>query len=215
MLFEDLVAAVKGQAAGGLDVTDAVAGGWVNEAHKEVVAESGWMMAVETLATTVAGQAAYDVPDNIADVRSIMITDATGLPADWQPKSLEDIWGLQRGVVRLVGSGGVFAATAKADGTKQVQLFPVPSTSGVAITALVSLIPVDLVNGMQPVIPVDMHGKLLDAAIALGLLRVENRPDLAQAFDARKEQLKDLLRRRKNSRMGSTPTRMQVEGHDF
>jgi hypothetical protein len=218
MLFEDIVSAVTVQ--GGFDTTSSdtsstIVGSLVNEVYKEVVSESQWMMAVESLATTVAGQATYALPENIADVSALELVDGNGNPGDWQPRSLTDIWGLQRGTMRLAGSGGVFAQTAAADGTKQIQLYPVPTTAGVAITALVALIPPDLVNGTSPAIPVDTHGRLLDATIALALMRIENRPDLAQSFEARKQELKQLLQRRKNSRMGSQSTRIQVYGYDF
>lgn len=218
MLFEDIVTAVVTQGgfdSSAADTSTSIVQGWVNEVYKDVVADAQWMMALETLATTVAGQAAYSLPDNVADVRSLSLPDEQGNPGDWQPKSIEDLWGLVRGSSRLVGSGGVFAATAASDGTKQIQLYPVPTTTGVAITGLVALIPPDLVNGRTPAIPEDLHGRLIDATIALALLRVEKRPDLAQPFDARKQELRDALIRRKNSRMGSTPTRMQLEFVDF
>lgn len=218
MLFEDIVTAVTTQ--GGFDtasddVSSATVQGWVNEVYREVVAESRWMMAVETLAVTVAGTAAYDLPDTVVDVLGLALADSSGNPGDWQPCTLEDLWGLQRGTLCLSGSGGVFAQTAKADGTKQVQLFPVPTTSGAVITAQVALVPADLVNGVTPAIPVDLHGRLIDAAIALALLRLEKRPDLAQPLDARKQEIKDNLVRRRNSRMGSGGTRIRVAGYDF
>jgi hypothetical protein len=218
VLFEDIVSAVSVQGgfdSAAVDVSSTVVGSLVNEAYKEVVAETRWMMAVETLATTVAGTAAYDLPENVADVQAITIPNSTGDPGEWQPKTLTDLWGLKRGTLRLRGSGGVFAATAKADGTKQFELYPVPTQSGLVVTGLVALIPTDMVNGVSPAIPVDMHGKLVDAAIGLVMQRVENRPDLAAPFEQRKETLKALLMARKNSRMGSEPTRMMLEGYDF
>jgi hypothetical protein len=217
VLFEDIVSAVVGQGGfdtSAADVSTSTVQGWVNEVYKEVVAESQWLMALQTLATTVAGQNAYDLPETVADVRSLTIADSDG-PGDWQPKSLEDIWGLQRGRLGLVGSGGVFALSATSSGTKQIVLFPAPTVSGTAIQALVALIPGDMVNGNTPAIPADMHGRLIDGAIALGLLRLENRPDLAQGLEQRKDAMKAMLGRRKNSRLGSTPTRIAVEKYDF
>lgn len=215
MLFDDIVTAVQVQGGfdiSAADVSTATLQGWVNEVYKEVVAESRWMTAVETLAVTVAGQAAYDLPDSVVDVLGLSLADSSGNPGDWQPVSLEDLWALQRGDLGLSGSGGVYGQTAKADSTKQVQLFPAPTTSGAAITALVALVPVDLVNGKTPAIPEDLHGRLVDAAIALGLLRVEKRPDLSQPLDARKQEIKDNLVRRRNSRVGSGGTRIRVPG---
>lgn len=218
MLFEDIVTAVQVQGgfdSSAADVSTAVVQGWINEVYREVVAESRWMTAVETLATTVAGTAAYDLPDSVVDVLQLALADSSGSPGDWQPVGLEDLWALQRGDLALRGCGGVFAQTAKADSTKQIQLFPVPTVGGALITAMVALVPSDLVNGVTPAIPADLHGRLIDAAIGLALLRIEKRPDLAQPLDARKQEMKDLLVRRRNSRAGSGSTRIRVQGYDF
>lgn len=218
MLFENIVSAVVTQ--GGFDtasgdVSTATVQGWVNEVYKEVVAESKWMTAVETLAVTVAGQAAYDLPNSVVDVLGLALADSSGNPGDWEPVALEDLWALQRGRLALSGSGGVFAQTAKADSTKQIQLFPVPTVNGAAITAMVALVPADLVNGSTPAFGDDLDGRLIDAATGLGLSRVENRPDLAESGDKRKQEMKDLLVRRRNSRAGSGNTRMRIQGVDF
>jgi hypothetical protein len=197
------------------DVSTATVQGWVNEVYKSAVAESQWLMAQVTLASTVASQALYDLADNIADIRSLYLADDSGDPGDWSARSVEDLWGLQRGSLALSGSGGVFAITADASGAKKVQLWPVPTATGAPITALVALIPADLASGDTPAIPADTHGKLVDAAIGLGLFRVENRSDLSAAFEQRRDVLVQQLQRRKNSRAGSTPTRIQVENYDF
>jgi hypothetical protein len=209
-----IVADVKAQ--GGFDVDDATIYGLLNEVHKEVVGAAKWLEAIESLGATVAGVATYDLADSIVDVASINIDpgDGTG-PGDWRRVGVREIWDLQGGRSFLRGAGGVFSPYFKADGTKQLALYPVPTLAGLAITGLVALIPSDLVAGQSPVIPEDMHARLKDGVISLGLMRLENRNDLAASFEQRKDAMAGELARRKNSRVGSEPTRMLVEGYDF
>src|SRR3982751_6313077 len=63
--YDELVAAVK--AEGGFDVADAIAGGWLNENHQKAVAEAQWLMRTLELGPTVAGVAAYALPDDVVD----------------------------------------------------------------------------------------------------------------------------------------------------
>jgi hypothetical protein len=211
---DSIVADVKSQ--GGFDIDDATIYGLYNEVHKEVVAAAKWFEAIESLGTTVVGQIAYDLAANIVDVASINIDpgDGTG-PGDWDKKSVRDIWDLQGGRKFLIGPGGVFSPWFKADGTKQLAIFPVPVTAGLAITGLVALIPPDQVAGQSPLIPEDMHGRLKDGVIELGLMRFENRTDLAVPFGQRKDAMAGELARRKNSRIGSEPERIQIEFVDY
>jgi hypothetical protein len=85
----------------------------------------------------------------------------------------------------------------------------------VEITALAAMVPAEMTSGMSPVIPEDMHGDLLDGAIALGLLRMDERADSAATFEARFERMVEKLRRRKNSRVGSRVSRMKLYGYDW
>jgi|SRR4051794_9291087 len=214
MLFESLISLVKVQ--GGFDVDDATAGGWVNEVHKEVVAAAQWMQAEESLGTTVAGQAEYDLAANIVDVVAISIDPGDGSgPGEWKLVGQREIWDLRGSRLWLRGSGGVFAPWFTSAAGKQIALYPAPSQSGLQIMALAALIPPDLTTGSTPVIPEDMHSKLADGAVSLGLLRIEERPDLAQTFEDRKDAMITQLMRRKNSRIGSEPTRIKMQFVDF
>lgn len=214
MKYEEIIARVKSE--GGFDVDDPTVGGWVNQLHKEAVAAAQWMEAEIDLATTAEGVAAYDVPDNVADLASLWL-EPGGKPGDWEIVGRTALRALKGGRSFLRGSGGVFARAFTADGTHQVELFPVPAgeTAGLAIKADVALIPGDMKAGDTPVIPADMHGRLLEGSIAIGLARIDERPDSAQVFQQRMAEMAEMLRRRKNSRIGSEPTRISVEGYDF
>lgn len=214
MLFEQLIADVKSQ--GGFDVDDATIGALIQEVHKEVVAAAKWLEAIEPLGTTAAGVPSYALAANIVDVASVNVDpgDGTG-PGDWKRVGVREIWDLQGGRAFLRGSGGVFAPYFGSDGAKQITLYPAPTVASLAITGLVALIPPDLTAGASPVIPEDMHGRLKDGVISLGLMRFENRNDLAATFEQRKDAMTQELMRRRNSRIGSEPTRMLVENYDF
>jgi len=204
---------VKDQATFAED--DAVVDQWVNEKHKQLVTQSGWSTAIVTIGNTVAAQAAYDLDPNIADLAKLRVGSAP-----YRQVGLDQIWDLQNADSILTGfGGGVFAPSYKADGTQQVTIFPTPDTSGVAITALASLTPADLgdVSGDSeyPVAPEDLHEAIADGAIALGFrLRSENAPEAAE-FENRFQAAIELLRRRKNSRVGTGAVQIQIRGVHF
>jgi hypothetical protein len=210
--FDELVTVVLEE--GGFDVSRARAGGWVNEVHKRAVAESQWQMVSLSLGQTVADQATYDVPANAVDIVSLHLS-GEGEPADWRRVSTMDMWALRAGRKHLAGSGGVFAPSFTAAGQAQIELFPGPVVEGLEITALAAISPVSMTPGMAPVVPDDLHGDLADGAIALGLLRMDERPDSAAAFEARLQRMVAKLARRKNSRIGSGTSRLKAFGYDW
>lgn len=213
MTFDELLAAVK--AEGGFDVGDLIVGGWINETHQKAAAESQWLMRTLELGPTIAGVAAYALPDDVVDLVGLFLQDATKPPLPYSRVSTEQLWSLKAGSAGLTGSGGVFAPQFDASAVEQVELYPAPASAGVGISALAAMIPALMVTGGSPVIPADMHGDLKDGAIALGLLRIDERPDSAALFDARFAAMVAKLRRRKKSRVGSQTARMLVWGSDW
>jgi hypothetical protein len=213
MTFDDCVTAVLEQ--GGFDVTRSVAGGWVNEVHRKAVAEAEWQTRSLSLGETVAEQATYAIPDRVVDIVGLYLVSEDGTPGDWRRISTTEMWDVKAGRLRVIREGGVFAPAFGDADEKLVELYPAPEQSGVQITALAAMVPAALSSGASPVIPEDMHGDLVDGAIALGLLRMDERADSAQVFEARFERMVAKLRRRKNSRVGSQPSRMRVFGYDW
>lgn len=192
----------------------AMRGGWANEVHRKAVAESQWQMESLSLGVTVVGVAELDVPERVVDVVGIYLDDGSG-PAHYSRISTTELWELKGGRRGLRGEGGVFAPAFGSAGERRVELYPAPVQAGVEVVALAAVVPATMVSGMSPVIPEDMHGDLKDGAIALGLLRVDERPDSAALFEQRFQTMVAKLRRRKNSRIGSGTARMRVKGHDW
>lgn len=213
MTFDDIVAVVLSQ--GGFDVGSAVAGGWVNEKHREAVARSEWLMETVTIGPTVAGVATYDLPANVAHIRGLYLTDAVGGPGDWQHVTTNELWDVKAGRAFLRGSGGVFCADYGSAGEKRIELFPAPDVAGLSIVMLAAVIPPTLISGGSPVIPEDMHGALIDGSIAVGLLRMDERADSASVFIASFERMVRELGARKVKRVSGGRARARFAGYDF
>lgn len=213
MTFDELVAGVLDQ--GGFDVADSVAGGWVNEVHKSAVAEAEWQQQRLSLGVTVADQAQYDIPGGAAEIVGLYLADDRGNPGRWQRITTTQMWDLQAGRQQRRGSGGVFCPQFGSAGEKRIELYPAPVTDGVEIVSLAAMVPATMTSGMSPVIPEDFHGDLMDGAIALGLLRIDERADSAAVFEAKKDRMVARLKRRKNKRLGSRDPRLKLRGHDW
>lgn len=215
MTFDELVDAVGSE--GGFDVSPAMQGGWVNEVHQKAVGAAQWMMSTLELGPTVADTATYELPDDVVDLAGLYLQDpaAGSTPLPYERASTEMLWSLKSGVSWTTGPGGVFVPSFDAAAMALIELWPVPTTSGATINALAAMIPPLMISGSSPVIPADMHGDLKDGAIALGLLRIEERPDSAALFDARFAAMVGNLRKRRKSRVGSGTARMRVRGHDW
>lgn len=212
MTFDELVEALKDE--GGHDVSTTMRGAWLNEVHKRAVAESQWQMESLSLGVTVVDGALVVIPDRVVDIVGLYLDDGSG-PAHYARVSTTDLWDLKGGRRSVSGPGGVFGPAFGDVGERFVELWPAPKVAGVAIEALAAVVPATMVSGSSPVIPEDMHGDLKDGAIALGLLRVDERPDAAAVFDARLREMIVKLGRRKRSRVGSGTARMKVYGTDW
>lgn len=219
MLFEAIVSGVKSQ--GGFDVDDAMVGGWVNEMHRTAVASSKWLMQTYLLGPTVAGQAAYVLPASIVEVDGLFIEGPEGV-AEYSRVGTVDLWDLKAGNASLEGRGaGVFApnfaaaGTVLAGGTKQIELYPAPDATGLNISVLAAMEPADLVTGDSPIIPLDLHGDLLDGAISLGMGRIDERLDSAAVYGQKFAAMVAELTRRATRRVGSGPQRLRLYGADW
>jgi hypothetical protein len=216
MRASEMIRAVKEE--GGFDSqssnsSESVILSWLNQRYREMVAESKWVKSVRDLGPTVAGQGQYAVPEDVTDVRTIRVNGSR----QWLLVSTEDLWALQSGDAWTYGAAGVFAANFESDTDPVIELFPAPSTSGYEITALCAVLPSDLTTSPDatPKVPIDMHQAIVDGAIGLGLLRVFERSDLAQPYEARFREAVDKLHRRANSRIGSGPRQFKVAGVHF
>jgi hypothetical protein len=192
------------------DEPDATIDQIANEKHKQLVALSGWDTRITNLGTTVTDQGEYDVPSGIADLAKLRV-DST----PYKQVGLDQIWDLRNGDAFLSGAGGVFAPNYKADGTQQVSIYPTPDEDGLTIDALVTFVPATLGASDYPIVPEDVQPAIADGVVAeLWRLRSENAQEAAE-FENRFQGAIELLRRRKNSRIGTGPVQIGVKGVHF
>lgn len=213
MTFDEIVDAVLAQ--GGFDVARSMAGGWVNEKHREAVAQAQWMQQEVSLGVTVVGDSDYLVPENVVEIEGLYLLDDMGQPGHWTRASTAELWALKAGRSSVSGSGGVYSPKYGTAGEKLVELYPAPETAGVSIITLASVVPEPMVTGASPVIPVDMHGDLVEGAIGLGLLRMDERGDMAAVYEAKFRAMVQRLARRRIARVGGGASRVRVAGYDF
>lgn len=195
----------------GTDASRATVLSLLNEVYARQVVESRWLLETVSLGNTVAGTSDYSLADTIIDILALKV-GAT----QFDTATTEQMWDLQGGNAFLSRSAGVWALTYSSTGGVSVTLFPTPGTSGDAISVLVPATATDLTDSgsVSPVTPADTHGSLIDGTTALILLRIDERPDLAQVFEQRYLEATERLRRRKNSR-GGGPVTAQIEGIHF
>ncbi len=188
------------------DTDAATAASWVQERYDELIDESGWSRnPTLSLGPTVSGTSVYALPATVDRVNTILVGGA-----EYQPVGEQIVEDLASGSSYLTtlprGVGGVFTSS----GDSAIRLYPVPSTSGSAITARVSLEGTDIADGTEPAIPRGLHTYLLEGAMALGFQRVDERGDLAAEHEQKFQQGVDKLRRRTKSRVGHGPWRIRV-----
>lgn len=198
---------------GGFDLADAKADEILNDRYRVLVARARWRLATIDLGATVTGQVAYALPDEVVDLEQLSVGSIPYTRVGY--RTLAEVRAGLRGVIRLSGEG-LFAPAFGSDGTDQIELYPAPSEDGAEITGLAALEPATLVaDGDTPAIPVDLHDRIVDGAVAVGLALMDERLPEADRFEGRFEDGVTQLARRKNSRVGGGVVRIQVKGYDW
>ena len=200
MYASTLIDAVLAQA--GTDASRTTLLSLLNESYASQVVRSRWLLETVSLGNTVAGTADYSLPDGVVDILGLRVGNY-----EFTPIGPHELWNIQAsGSAAWNGQYGYFAPTYSSTGGTSITLSPTPTDSGTAITVLTPAVPTDLTDTSNaagtPVTPSDMHGSLIDGTIALVLLRIDERPDLAQPLQQRFDDSIERLRRRKNSRPG-------------
>lgn len=211
MTVDEMVARLQAM----FDISSATALAYINERHRRMVTEAMWRAATSDISTTTAGQANYDLPANVVDVKRVRIDHPTNGVRIYDPVGIEALWDIDRGQGTLVGQG-VFAEDWTSSGTAQIRLYPVPDTTGLAIKGLVALLPGDLAAGagQSPIVPAEFHPAILDGTIADGYREQESNPQLAERHEQLFIEGVEKLRRRKNTRVGGA-SRMQLYRADY
>lgn len=172
----------------------------LNEKYSEQIVRSKWLLETVAVGTTAAGTSDYALADSVVDIVALRVGTDT-----YEGISTEQYWNLMSSSSRLDGSPGAYALTYSSTGGTSVSLYPAPTSSGSAITALAPATATALTDssGSSPVTPSDTHGSLIDGVAALILRRIDERPDLAVEFERPFELAIERLRRRKHARGGN------------
>jgi hypothetical protein len=203
---------------GGFDTDRTTALGWLNEKYRIMVAVSRWREAATIIGTTVADQSTYPVPSEVAAItEGLIITTSDGI-MEFKGIGQRELWGLQSGRLSLSTSAeGRYADSFDDEGNWQLDLWPVPDTTGYEITAFCALNPTALVDTSSsvPIVPEDTHTALIEGAIALGKARIYERYDAADRDEARFTAVVDQLSGRKLSADNSGAVQALVYGKHF
>lgn len=191
----------------GVDATDADVSSVLNHLIGEMAAESEWIKAQPELGPTVAGQAAYTLPDNVVRVHKLRVD---GLR--YEATGTGDEWDLESGRAQRTDTTiGMFAESFSADGlTKQITLYPAPSEAGQEIEALAVLRPSAITGTTYPPFPDEFHLSLVYGTKAHFLALSEENVGTAGALRQEFEAAKSKLRRLSMVRTRSGPIRIEV-----
>lgn len=206
-----MVAAVRVE--GGVDTTtgavsEATVKGRLNARYRRMVVRAKWRRGQVSLGQTVTGQAEYNIPTDVAVLEGLMVD---GDP--FYRVGQTELWRLKAGQATV--AGGAFAPDFTSSGTERVELYPAPTTAGLAIEALATLRPSALsANGDTPIVPEEFHDAIVEGAIADLLARLDERLDQAPYFDQKFDAAVEELRRLKNSQTaGGNVSQVRVAGY--
>lgn len=192
----------------GPEVPQATVVSFANARLNRMIAEADYRQKVTTIATTVADQAAYDIPSDVIDIRSLWVSTNPYSRVGW-----DVIQDLTAGRREVYGDGGVFAPYDDTDGNPQIILYPTPSTTGDEITAQESYQGADIAygGGNYTILPAHIRPALL-AGVQADVFDYQGRQDMAEKYEAVFADGTERLRRYKNSRVGSGPARIGLRG---
>jgi hypothetical protein len=195
---------------GVFDVTSAQALRWLTRRHRKMVARSRCWRYETSLGGTVAAQGEYALPAGLVEIDEVTVGgDAYG------KANHVDAGRVAAGRMFVLGDGGLFSGGEDNQGAGTVTLLPVPVDSGVPIVLRGAFLPPDLQTADDSTlkVPGDFTDALVSGAIATGLSRTENRPDLAQYHEQVFSDACDELRRQVNRRYrGSGPATIRIQG---
>lgn len=161
---------------GNFDVDSTRALRWLNGRHRAMVIKARALRKSVEIGPTVAGTQAYALPAGVVQIAQVVLD---GKPIG--QITAEDLAAGAAGWLTLSGSGVALAPAEDASGGKEVAIYPTPDTSGLTIVLRGVWRPDALSTSSDAslVVPAEFHDGLVAGAIATGLLRTEQRPDLA------------------------------------
>lgn len=217
MTFESLVDRLVSL----FDVSQTRAVDVANERLQRMCAAAENIKALRTnLGPTVANQASYALAVDIVQVYRVRVAYTSGTVTFAGSGSLDDIWDLEDGNARVEDGTNFYVIEPDADGTGttgNLRLYPTPTVSGAAISAIVAVIPAALTYGSATALPIplDVHEHLL-AGCKAELSDEDERQDNSAKWESVFEAGVKRLEKRENSRgKGTDRHRMGVVGYDL
>lgn len=211
MTLDEMVAAVRDE--GGFDdtsssVVPATIVSWVNTKYTEMVEDSKYQKVQRSIGPSVAGEGRYYLGGDIVDVARLQVDNSDA----YARGTIEDLWNLRNGHATVTpGYIGAYIGTFDTAGNSAITIFPTPVEDGLAINILAAVSPTELAAGADtPIVPRRYHQAIVEGAIGLGKLRVDERPDLAASREAIFTDAVQKLQRSGNSRIGSGPSRIRI-----
>lgn len=198
---------------GNFDATEPQVLRWLSDAHMLMVMRSTCLRKRVPIATTVAGMAAYPLPEEVQEILEVTVG---GIPYGTGKHS--DIAANAGGYLWLSGpsGSGVTAADSSAGGQDELSLIPTPEQAGLAVEAFA-------VCGAEPLsatddtflsTPREFDQALVRGAVATGLGLSEARPDLAAVHTASFEgSCVELLKRVRRRYRGPRAAQIRVQGY--
>jgi hypothetical protein len=183
----------------------------VLDRYRELVVQARWFVRDVSAGTTTAGTQEYALPASVAQIDLVRV--GTGRFDGVPDRTLTDV-----ADGRAVVSGdttGIFSAGNLSTGLLAVRLFPVPTTTGLAITVRGALFPPAMIGTDSFIVPVDTHPWIVDAAAGTGLAREDEASADAQAAEGLWQQRIAQLASRRTGLAARGPFRIQVAGLDY
>lgn len=194
-------------AQGGFDTAQAprtMILGWLNEVVGELVVRSKWRRASVAVGTTVAGTSQYPAAASLVEADTVRVGTARA-----NRVSTEQMEDLRSGDSYLYSGRTVFAPYYSGDGSVEgFDIYPTPTEAGLAIVAQGAIVATAIADDSTEVsvVPEDVHGRVVTAAIRLGRERLYG----LEVDESLREGLVTVLRERRNARLGGGTQQLVV-----
>lgn len=201
---------------GGFDAPNSRALEWLTVRQRQMCARSRCYRKTISLGVTVNGQSDYALPAEVLELREVLVGGTL-----FGPMRHTDPAQGAKGWLWLGGEGGIAGRDDNSAGEPMLRLYPTPAPNtpqvepGAEITIYAVCRPPDLAeyNDATLKVPTEYVDALVSGAIATGMLRMEARPDLAQAHETIFAAACGELLQATNRRFrGSGPAQIRVAG---
>lgn len=206
----DLQTAIVTEAS--FDVTNPTALVWINRRWRAMVGRARAYRKTISVGNTTAGTQFYA----LTGVLEVYEVDVAGVP--YSPARRGDAYEDAQGRLAWTGQGekGLFVADANSSAARGISLIPLPSTSGLAITAFAATEPPDLTADatgdalLASVLDGEFVEALIAGAMAIGYRRegnVQLARDNDAVFDEGADEFRRIVKRRYR---GAGPTQIRT-----